>query len=97
MWFPRETSAPCLELANGVLIAGEAANLLLNAGKAIQGMDYAMRSGILAAETVLEAKTTGVIQWEIGRLPEKTGCQLHYERHLVSGCGACAARSYNAT
>ena len=45
--------------ADGVLIAGEAANLLLNAGKAIQGMDYAMRSGILAAETVLEAKAKG--------------------------------------
>ena len=42
---------------DGVLIAGEAAHLLLNAGKAIQGMDYAMRSGILAAETVAEAKS----------------------------------------
>ena len=41
--------------ADGVLVAGEAANLVLNAGRAIQGMDYAMRSGILAAETVLEA------------------------------------------
>jgi electron transfer flavoprotein-quinone oxidoreductase len=41
---------------DGVLIAGEAANLLLNSGKAIQGMDYAMESGILAAETVAEAK-----------------------------------------
>lgn len=42
--------------ADGVLLAGEAANLLLNAGRAIQGMDYAMRSGILAAETVVEAR-----------------------------------------
>jgi electron transfer flavoprotein-quinone oxidoreductase len=42
--------------ADGVMIAGEAAHLLLNAGKAIQGMDYAMRSGILAAETAIEAK-----------------------------------------
>ena len=42
--------------ADGVMIAGEAAHLLLNAGKAIQGMDYAMRSGILAAETAVEAK-----------------------------------------
>ena len=42
--------------ADGLLVAGEAANLLLNAGKAIRGMDYAMRSGILAAETVLEAR-----------------------------------------
>lgn len=41
---------------DGLLVAGEAANLLVNAGKAIQGMDYAMRSGILAAETVIEAK-----------------------------------------
>ena len=41
---------------DGILIAGEAANLLMNAGKAIQGMDYAMRSGILAAETIVDAK-----------------------------------------
>lgn len=41
---------------DGILLCGEAANLLMNAGKAIQGMDYAMRSGILAAETILKAK-----------------------------------------
>lgn len=41
---------------DGLLISGEAANLLMNAGKAIQGMDYAMRSGILAAETIVESK-----------------------------------------
>lgn len=45
--------------ADGVLVTGEAANLVLNAGRAIQGMDYAMRSGLLAAETVIEAKSTG--------------------------------------
>jgi electron transfer flavoprotein-quinone oxidoreductase len=44
---------------DGLLVAGEAANLVLNAGRAIQGMDYAMRSGLLAAETVLEAKEAG--------------------------------------
>lgn len=44
---------------DGILIAGEDANLLMNAGKAIQGMDYAMRSGILAAETIIEAKEKG--------------------------------------
>ena len=43
----------------GVLVVGEAANLVLNAGRAIQGMDYAMRSGMLAAETVVEAKKAG--------------------------------------
>jgi electron transfer flavoprotein-quinone oxidoreductase len=41
---------------DGVLICGEAANLLMNAGRAIQGMDYAMRSGILAALTIVKAK-----------------------------------------
>ncbi|NNF58665.1 MAG: FAD-dependent oxidoreductase, partial [Rhodothermaceae bacterium] len=45
--------------ADGVMLAGEAANLVLNAGRAIQGMDYAMRSGMLAAETVVEAKKAG--------------------------------------
>ncbi len=47
---------PLALYADGLLLAGEAAGLLLNAGKAIQGMDYAMRSGILAAETVVQAK-----------------------------------------
>jgi electron transfer flavoprotein-quinone oxidoreductase len=45
--------------ADGVMVVGEAANLLMSVGKAIQGMDYAMRSGILAAETVVEAKQQG--------------------------------------
>lgn len=44
---------------NGFLIAGEAANLLVNSGRAIQGMDCAMRSGILAAETIVEARNRG--------------------------------------
>ncbi|MDX1618904.1 MAG: electron transfer flavoprotein [Balneolaceae bacterium] len=44
---------------DGVLICGEAANLLMNAGKAIQGMDFAMRSGILAAETIVKAAEKG--------------------------------------
>ena len=44
---------------DGVLLCGESANLLMNAGKAIQGMDYAMRSGILGAETVVKAKERG--------------------------------------
>lgn len=44
---------------HGLVICGEAANLLMNAGKAIQGMDYAMRSGILAAETIVDSKKAG--------------------------------------
>ncbi len=45
--------------ADGLMVTGEAANLVLNAGRAIQGMDYAMRSGILAAEAAIEAKKAG--------------------------------------
>ena len=41
------------------MVAGEAAHLLLNAGKAIQGMDFAMRSGMLAAETAIHAAESG--------------------------------------
>jgi electron transfer flavoprotein-quinone oxidoreductase len=53
------SAVPSKLFGNGVLVAGEAAHLLLNSGKAIQGMDYAMRSGILAAGTVLSAKEHG--------------------------------------
>ncbi|MFT5515396.1 MAG: electron transfer flavoprotein-quinone oxidoreductase [Rhodothermales bacterium] len=45
--------------ADGVMVAGEAAHLLLNAGKAIQGMDFAMRSGMLAAEAAIAASEAG--------------------------------------
>ena len=63
--------------ADGVLIAGEAANLLLNVGKAIQdgfaiGPEYSVRNGA-------GSQTAGMTR-QIGGL-EKTGCQLHYERH----------------
>ena len=44
---------------DGLMIAGEAAHLVLNAGRAIQGMDYAMRTGILAAETAISAVAAG--------------------------------------
>jgi electron transfer flavoprotein-quinone oxidoreductase len=52
-------AVPSKLFGDGVLIAGEAAHLLLNSGKAIQGMDYAMRSGMLAAGTVLSARERG--------------------------------------
>ncbi len=45
--------------ADGVMVAGEAAHLVLNAGKAIQGMDFAMRSGILAGEASIAASEAG--------------------------------------
>ena len=40
-----------------LLLSGESAYLLMNSGKAIQGMDFAMHSGVLAAQTIIEAKT----------------------------------------
>ncbi|MDX1430222.1 MAG: electron transfer flavoprotein, partial [Rhodothermales bacterium] len=52
-------SMPKQLYGDGVLIAGEAGNLLMNSGRAIQGMDYAMRSGIAAAETVIDASSDG--------------------------------------
>jgi len=52
-------AVPSRLYGSGVLVSGEAAHLLLNSGKAIQGMDYAMRSGMLAAGTVLAARESG--------------------------------------
>ena len=39
-----------------VLLAGDAAGFCLNLGYTVRGMDFAITSGMLAAETVLEAK-----------------------------------------
>lgn len=44
---------------DGVLIAGDAGALGLNTGYCVRGMDYAIESGRLAAETVLAAKERG--------------------------------------
>lgn len=45
--------------ANGVLVAGDAAGFLLNLGKSIEGMNYAIESGRLAGETIVEAHRAG--------------------------------------
>jgi electron transfer flavoprotein-quinone oxidoreductase len=44
---------------DGVLIAGDAAGFVLNCGYMVRGIDLAITSGILAAETVIEAKAAG--------------------------------------
>ena len=41
---------------DGVMVVGDAAGLLMNTGKSIEGMNMAMKSGRQAALTVLEAK-----------------------------------------
>ncbi|HLE97591.1 MAG TPA: FAD-dependent oxidoreductase [Candidatus Thermoplasmatota archaeon] len=44
---------------DGWLVVGDAAGFVYSNGLVIHGMNYAVRSGILAAEAVLEAKTAG--------------------------------------
>ena len=41
----------------GLLLVGDAAGLTINSGFIVRGMDLAIGSGIIAAETILEAKT----------------------------------------
>lgn len=44
---------------DGVLLLGDAAGLCLNLGYTVRGMDYAIASGMLAAETAAEARDKG--------------------------------------
>ena len=44
---------------SGVLVLGDAAGLVANYGFVVRGMDLAVESGILAAQTVLAARETG--------------------------------------
>ncbi|MDR2124018.1 MAG: FAD-dependent oxidoreductase [Desulfovibrio sp.] len=45
--------------ADNLLVLGDAAGFCLNLGYTVRGMDYAIGSGALAAETVVEAKEKG--------------------------------------
>jgi electron transfer flavoprotein-quinone oxidoreductase len=44
---------------NGILVAGDAAGLALNAGFTVRGMEYALASGYYAAQAALHAWQTG--------------------------------------
>ena len=44
---------------DGVLVAGDAAALVMNLGFTVRGMDLAIESGKLAAETIIKAKEAG--------------------------------------
>ena len=46
-------------VANGIIVVGDAAGLTLNNGFLVRGMDFALASGIAAAETGLEALEKG--------------------------------------
>lgn len=41
---------------NGILLTGDAAGFALNMGVTVRGMEFAMASGIVAAETIIQAK-----------------------------------------
>ncbi|MHA2100941.1 MAG: FAD-dependent oxidoreductase [Candidatus Kariarchaeaceae archaeon] len=43
---------------NGFLVIGDAAGFVFSNGMVIQGMNYAIKSGILAADAIMEAKKT---------------------------------------
>ncbi|GAB6039214.1 FAD-dependent oxidoreductase [Fundidesulfovibrio butyratiphilus] len=46
-------------VADNLLVVGDAAALCVNLGFTVRGMDYAIASGQMAAETVIEAKAKG--------------------------------------
>jgi electron transfer flavoprotein-quinone oxidoreductase len=52
-------SRPAAFHGDGWLVAGDAAGFVFSNGIMIQGMNYAIRSGLEAAETALAAKTAG--------------------------------------
>ena len=44
---------------NGILVAGDAAGFALNTGVTVRGMEFAIASGVMAAETIIDAKEKG--------------------------------------
>ena len=44
---------------NGILLAGDAAGFALNMGVTVRGMEFAIASGVVAAETIVRAKEAG--------------------------------------
>ena len=44
---------------NGIILTGDAAGFALNMGVTVRGMEFAIASGILAAETIIQAKEAG--------------------------------------
>ena len=52
-------SRPAAFHGDGWMVAGDAAGFVFSNGLVIQGMNYAVRSGIAAADTALDAKTSG--------------------------------------
>jgi electron transfer flavoprotein-quinone oxidoreductase len=47
------------QVSDGLVVVGDAAGLALNMGISVRGMDFALASGALAAQAILEAKAQG--------------------------------------
>jgi electron transfer flavoprotein-quinone oxidoreductase len=58
--------------ANGFLVAGDAAGLAFNIGYALEGMNFAIASGVAAAKTVITATKSGDFTKRSLKLYEKT-------------------------
>lgn len=73
---------------DGVLLAGDAAALCANLGFTLRGMDMAVESGLLAAQTVLAAKEKGDFSAEALSAYEKA-LQESFVLSCVKGAEAC--------
>ncbi len=59
--------------SNGIIVTGDAAGFALNMGVTVRGMEFAVASGVIAAETIIKAK-------EVGDYSKETLCE--YENKL---------------
>ena len=71
----------------GLVVVGDAAGLLLNTGYTIRGVDYAVYSGKLAAETIIEAlESDGPTEENLRRYEERVKASFMF-RELVKHRG----------
>lgn len=79
---------------DGVLLAGDAAGLAINLGYVVRGMDLAVESGLLCAETVLKCHETGDFSREALSSYE-TAIQNSFIPRDMERCGSYAAQLGN--
>ena len=80
-------SIPSKFYAPGLLVVGDAAGLLINAGYTFRGVDSAVYSGKLAAETILEAFNKKRFDEEILSIYEKKLRQSYVYKELTTHRG----------
>ena len=79
---------------DGVLLAGDAAGLAINLGYVVRGMDLAVESGLLCAETVLKCHETGDFSRDALSSYE-TAIQNSFIPRDMERCGSYAAQLGN--